>query len=129
MKGWVGKLSEFYRKHRVAETSTALIAVWWGLALLHPDKTFTLPSYQPMLDMAPELSWAFLALFIGVFQYIGMIKGNFLLRTISSLLATGFWICVGVVFLMIPVINTAGGTYIILGLMTGWVYVMVGAQR
>ncbi|AMM44865.1 putative membrane protein [Bacillus phage SP-15] len=129
MSNLLNRIKDYVSKHFIAETFTSLIAIVWGLSLLHPDATFTLPSYKPMLDIAPEYAWGLLALGIGIFQYIGMVGRKFYLRTISALLATGFWIFVGVMFCLTPIMNTAGGTYIIIGIMTGVLYVKVGGQR
>ena len=130
MNKTLSMLKRYMRRHYIAETFTSIILIAWGIVLLHPDETFTLPSYEPMLKVAPEVVWGLASLALGLFQYVGMVGRWSYVRSISALLATGFWLFVGVMFSITPVINTFASTYICLGLMTAVLYVVeVGGHR
>jgi hypothetical protein len=112
---------------RVLEIAVTSIALWWGVILLLPIKTFTISSsYNIMSAIANEHIWGILMLLLGAFHLLGISLNKLYIKRLSFLVATGVWFYVATLFFLGEPATTATGTYIIIGCLTGWLYVKEG---
>jgi hypothetical protein len=116
-------VSKYKRRiFKIAETSLMLVALWWGVLLIIPARTFSNPVYHAMESLMPESVWGIQCLFIGIVLLCGMVVRNKLLRNIGLLLSTGFWIFVSV-SLWLGDHYTTGTSYAIWAIMAAWLYI------
>lgn len=118
------------KRFRAVEVATTSLALWWGLILIMPFSTFGLSvSYNAMVGVADENTWAVYMLALGLLQFVSMLTNNIFLKQISLLAATGTWFFVATMFGFGNIFNTATGTYAIVAFLTGWLYTKVGGQN
>lgn len=110
------------RVFKIAETGLMGVALWWGVLLLLPTKTFDNQVYNIMEGLMPETVWGMQCLIIGVILAIGIITGNKIARNIGLLLSIGFWTFVSVSLWMGDVATT-GTSYIVWAVMAAWLYI------
>ncbi|MEC0276874.1 hypothetical protein [Peribacillus frigoritolerans] len=112
------------------EVAMTSLALWWGIILLLPYHTFpTSIAYQAMAGIANETVWGLFMLLIGSAQLLGTIHNNYQLKRVSLLAATGVWFFIASMFGISELFTTATGTYFIIGCLTGWLHMKVGAQN
>lgn len=116
---------EYIKKHSAIESFTSVVAIAWGVSLLINKDMFLEPIFELLYDRGSATLWGVVSILIGLFQYVGMITRHFYIRTISTLAATGFWIMIGVMFLISPVPNNTGVTYLLIGIMTIILYIEI----
>lgn len=132
--------SRLKRENVIAiEVFLTSLSLWWGLALLLPVDTFgTSESYQAMSNIANEGFWSFIMFCLTMIHIFGMSFNNKQIKQIGLLIATCVWIFVGTMFGWVDVLHiisnekstftTASGTYILIGMLSGWLYGKVGGQ-
>lgn len=112
------------------EVATTSIAIWWGIILILPYDTFSeAVAYGAMSTLAPEFVWALVLLLIGFLQLYGIVRDHYSFKRFTLLFATGVWIFIATMFALGSPFNTATGTYVIIGCLTGWLYTKVGEQK
>ena len=116
-------------KVRAIEVSITSLSLWWGIILILPFHTFsTSDSYAAMQQIAEENVWAVFMLLLGTVQLAGMVFDRFHLKRTGLLIATFIWFFIASMFAMGTPITTATGTYVIMGCLSGWLYMKVGEQ-
>lgn len=118
------------KKLRAIEVAVTSIAIWWGIILVLPFNTFGISdSYEAMEALAPESFWGVFMIGMGFSHLLSMTYNLSRLKRFTLLIATGVWIFIASMFAIGNPMNTATGTYAIIGVLTGWLYTKVGEQK
>lgn len=110
------------RVFKIVETGLMGVALWWGVLLILPLKTFINPAYGTMAKLMPETGWAIQCLVIAVILAAGMITGIKIIRNIGLLLSIGFWTFVSV-SLWLSDYATTSTSYLIWAILAAWLYI------
>lgn len=68
---------------KIAETGLMGVALWWGVLLSLPSKTFDNHVYNTMDSLLPESAWATVCLTIATILAVGMTTSKRIFRNVG----------------------------------------------
>lgn len=112
------------KQAEIGEFILSLFMILWGLWLLNPAwDTFSLPSFEAFLTVAPEMVWGLIAMSIGVLTLLSAGIKYYPARRVMIFLNMMWWAFVAVMFLMCVPENTAVPIYMMLSILSFWRYI------
>ena len=102
---------------RAIEAFSATLAIYWGVLLLLPAKTFSMsPSYRIMAALAEEETWGAIYLSMGVVQWFSVFIRSHLVRPVAIHMAIFCWGFAALMFAISNPYTHAPGIYGLLAL-------------
>lgn len=102
--------------------ASALVSLWWAYVILigNPSQLSEVNAFHELAAVAPGPVWGIFCLVLGAVQFSAAVVTFPRVLAVAGIVGAMWWGTVYVIFLQVPHITTASGTYLIIAVFNMW---------